>query len=81
MAIGETNQERRNRLDANEEFSLSELDKKEIKYKKLGDFHFLIDDIFDYWPRTGLFIQRGTGKRGRGFKNLINRVEKGEGER
>ena len=31
---------------------------------------------FDFWPSTGLFINRTTGKKGRGVFNLIRELRK-----
>lgn len=44
----------------------------EFTSKNLGA-HLIVGD-FDFWPGTGLFINRKTGKRGRGVKNLIKFV-------
>jgi len=33
--------------------------------------HFIINDEYDFWATTGLFIQRKTRKRGRGINNLL----------
>lgn len=35
-----------------------------------GGIHLVIGD-FDFWPSTGLFKNRKTGKKGRGVFNLI----------
>ena len=39
--------------------------------KKNGGVHLIVDGAFDFWPSTGLFINRATQKQGRGVKNLI----------
>ena len=40
--------------------------------KKNGGVHLIVGDgAFDFWPSTGLFINRETQKQGRGVKNLI----------
>ena len=40
--------------------------------KKNGGVHLIVGDgTFDFWPSTGLFINRATQRRGRGVKNLI----------
>ena len=39
--------------------------------KKNGGVHLIVDGAFDFWPSTGLFINRSTQKQGRGVKNLL----------
>lgn len=33
--------------------------------------HLVVLDRWDFWPSTGLFIDRKTSKKGRGVKNLL----------
>ena len=40
--------------------------------KKNGGVHLIVGDgAFDFWPSTGLFINRANQKQGRGVKNLL----------
>jgi hypothetical protein len=41
--------------------------------------HLIVDGRFDFWPGTGLWIERdgrGERKRNRGIRNLLKRVKK-----
>lgn len=71
MAIGETSEERSDRLDKNEEYSLKKLKEKNIPFIQKGEFHYFVANTWDYWPRTGLIINRKNKKRSRGIFNLI----------
>ena len=33
--------------------------------------HLVVDSCFDFWPSTGKWIERETGKKGRGVFNLL----------
>ena len=61
----------------NRDSSLQILEKKGIKYQTLNADvgHYRIG-IFDFWPTTGKFINRRSGKSGRGVFHLITQVEK-----
>lgn len=37
--------------------------------------HLIVADRWDYWPSTGLFIDRQTKKKGRGVNNLLRSVQ------
>ena len=54
----------------NKNKSLSWLDRKNIKYKKLSEYHFRVRN-YDFWPTTGVFINIKTKKKGRGISNLV----------
>jgi hypothetical protein len=49
------------------------LKEKQIPHIRLSASHYRVG-AFDFWPATGLFIERRTGKRGRGIFNLLKRV-------
>lgn len=51
--------------------SLEALESSGINYRKLSDYHYLVAENYDYWPSTGLFINRLTRKRGRGIFKII----------
>lgn len=55
--------------------SLSALQQNGIEFNQLSPTHFRVGD-FDYWPSTGLFINRKTQRRGRGVFNLIKQARK-----
>jgi len=38
---------------------------------KNNGVHLIVADRWDYWPSTGLFIDRHTKKKGRGVNNLL----------
>ena len=38
---------------------------------KNNGVHLIVADRWDYWPSTGLFIDRRTKKKGRGVNNLL----------
>ena len=38
--------------------------------------HIIIKNRWDFWPSTGLFIDRKSKKKGRGVRNLIKIVKK-----
>lgn len=78
--LKEQGKDRRNK---NLEFSTAKLDEfakaHNIKYEsKNNGTHIIIENI-DYWPSTGLFIDRKTGKRFRGIRNLIDLIKKIKG--
>ena len=56
----------------NLEYSTKILEDAGIPFiKKNGGVHLIIDGAFDFWPSTGLFINRANQKQGRGVKNLL----------
>ena len=63
-----TKAKKRNNL----EYSTKMLEDAGIPFiKKNGGVHLIVDGAFDFWPSTGLFINRSTQKQGRGVKNLL----------
>lgn len=75
--IGESSRERHDRLDQTEISSLKILKANNVQPIILGPYHYLIkksDIAIDYWPRTGLFIDRKDKKRGRGVFNLLKKL-------
>lgn len=73
--IGETfktlHKIRQERKWENHAKSLNILKEKNIRHKILSDTHIRIEDSYDFWPTTGLFINRKTKQRGRGIFNLL----------
>ena len=61
----------------NTESSTRLLRDKGIEFQSHNDGVHLVAGSFDFWPSTGLFINRDTGKRGRGVFNLIKLLKKG----
>lgn len=53
------------------------LKEQEIKFKSMnnGVHLFIFNGEFDFYPSTGLFRSRETGKRGRGIYNLLKRLD------
>lgn len=74
--VSEKNAERKKRLDQNEIYAFKQLKENNIQYKKLSDYGYFVEDTFDYWPRTGLFIHRENRSRGRGIYNLMKSIKK-----
>lgn len=79
--IGETfealKQMQRTKKQMNKVQSLKMLDANSIDYVGLGSdsVHVRVEERFDFWPSTGLFIDKITSQRGRGVKNLIRVVK------
>ena len=48
----------------------------EFESKNYGA-HLIVEGKFDFWPSTGLFINRTTKERGRGIFNLFKIIKKG----
>lgn len=38
--------------------------------------HLIVDNRFDFWPGTGRWIKRDTGRKGFGVHSLINAIRK-----
>lgn len=41
---------------------------------KNGGAHLVVNGRIDFWPGTGLWIDRGTGAKRRGVRNLIAHI-------
>lgn len=66
-------EDKRDKKENNYNRALDLLAEHGIKFERLSESHLRIGEI-DYWPSTGLFINRKTKKRGRGIINLIKAV-------
>lgn len=42
--------------------------------EKNNGIHLIVEGRFDFYPSTGLFIERATKKTGRGVFNLIKKI-------
>lgn len=42
---------------------------------KNGGAHLIVDGRFDFWPGTGLWMERGKPKKHRGIRSLLARVK------
>ena len=72
MAIGETRQQRNNRIRPYIDNARKLLNEKNIPFEERQEgIHFIVDHLFDFWPTTGKFINRETKKHGRGVFNLL----------
>lgn len=58
----------------NLERSLGLLRANKVEFTKLTDHHYRIG-VYDFWPSTGVYLNRETKKKGRGVFNLIKKVE------
>ncbi len=76
--LGETfkamREESQTRRAENKIRGLRELDEAGIPYQVFSWDHVLVYG-FDYWPSTGLFIDRKTKRRGRGIRKLLLKIE------
>ena len=71
-AMKEAGKERRRK---NRKNGLEKVEKKGLRYTVHNDgAHIVIAGRIDYWPGTGLFKDRITGKRGRGVKKLMKHI-------
>ena len=54
------------------------LKSKQIPFEtKNNGVHLIVADRYDFWPSTGLYIDRENQKRGRGVFNLIMELQHG----
>lgn len=37
--------------------------------------HLVVAERYDFWPGTGLWIERGTSKKHRGIRSLVQRIK------
>lgn len=78
-------EDRRRKKLSNAANSLALLKLKQVPYRILNalNWHLLIDERIDFWPSTGKWRERQTGKQGRGVQNLIRffRLNKKENEK
>ncbi len=70
-------EERIDKRKRNTEASTRILRDEGIEFQSNNDGVHLVAGPFDFWPSTGLFINRDTGKRGRGVFNLVKLLKKG----
>lgn len=73
--VREESQQRRGRNRAHGEHLLRHRGVPFVSHS--NGVHLVVAERFDYWPGTGLWIERSTGKRGRGIRNLLSEVERG----
>ena len=68
--------ERQRKKANNEHFSIELLRSKGIKIIELSrlNCHYRVGE-FDFWPTTGKFYCQKTGQKGRGVKNLIEKLK------
>lgn len=66
-------EERKEKKKRNYDFSVNLLKEKWVKFKKSWPSHVILEN-FDFYPSTGLFINKKTKKRGRGVFNLLKQV-------
>lgn len=70
-------EERTDKRRRNTEASTRILIEKGIEFQSHNDGVHLVVGAFDFWPSTGLFMDRRTRGRGRGVFNLIKLLKKG----
>ena len=70
--------ERRERKERNLTCSIAILEKNEVPFVSHSAHHLLVRGHVDYWPSTGLWIDRRTKRRGRGVMNLLRFFELGK---
>jgi hypothetical protein len=60
---------------ANLESSVELLTNSGVSFEKLSEHHYLVAGRYDFWPSTGLFIDRKTKSKSRGIFELLKIVE------
>jgi len=63
---------------SNAEQSLAWLERMQIPFKVLSynNHHTLVADRIDFWPSTGKWRERGTGRQGRGVRRLMDYLKR-----
>ena len=59
----------------NAEQSITYLINHGVRFETFTASHLRVEENYDFWPSTGLFIHRVTKQRGRGVRNLIKLLE------
>lgn len=60
----------------NRESSTSELQRLGVEFESKNDgAHLIVENVLDFWPGTGLWINRRTHKRGRGVFGMLRNLE------
>lgn len=68
--------ERQQKRASNRQLSVEILKARKIPFvTNNGGVHLIVCERFDFWPGTGLFIDRTTRERGRGVHNLLKRIQ------
>lgn len=71
-------QEAKERREKNRKSSISILQVYGVEFeRKNGDVHLIVahgERVIDFWPSTGKFIERKSGRAGRGVFNLLHKV-------
>lgn len=67
------NEQSKQKRKSNRENALIQLQNYDFKLLNNGSHIQFVN--FDFWPGTGLFRHRVTGKSGRGIKNLIRKLD------
>lgn len=44
-----------------------------VEFERISEFHYRVDR-FDFWPATGMFMNRTTKLRGQGILNLLKKL-------
>ena len=74
----EIKKHRQEKKEKNRQYSTAWLTEKKIPFKSLNGGYMLRivnKDIYDFWPNTGLFLNRRTKERGRGLRNLYKDIK------
>lgn len=55
------------------DWAIDQLIKQQVPYVQMdsNSAHYRVAWDWDFWPTTGTYIHRPTGRRGHGVKNLI----------
>lgn len=71
-ASDDWNEAKKEKKEYNYENSVRMLKENNINFKvQPNGSHLVVESDVDYWPSTGKFIHRGSGKSGRGIRNLL----------
>lgn len=72
----EHKRQRQDKRASNRDRSTEILVLANIKFvSKNNGAHLVVAERFDFWPGTGLWMERGKAKKYRGIRSLIERIQ------
>ena len=72
----DVNVERKAKRASNLDYSTELLKENKINFiSKNNGVHLIVENKYDFYPSTGLFINRENKKKKRGVKNLIKEIK------
>lgn len=68
-------EESRKKKERNKIMSTNNLISNKVRFEsKNNGNHLVVENTYDFWPSTGVFINRKTKKKSRGVRELLNLV-------